>query len=376
MNDKLKGLVLGLSLGVMLTGSVAYASGTQIEVYFQNIKYMFDGIVKTPTEEQGQGFIYNGTTYVPLRFVSEALGKEVQWDNDTQTAWIGKKVDMAGVVATYEGGQVTRGDYEKFAAILRMTNQEYAAKDNDNAFKQYVINQIIAFRIINSKLSNDLRASTVESAEGQITEAQAFLKAHAAEMSKQGITETDIRDYVQGVVATQMWLESTADEASIKADYDQKVSSNDENVITASVRHILIMKEDDKGQARSKDAIDQKVKEVQDKLKNGEDFAALAKQYSEDPGSNKNGGLYTNEPVVKWTDAFKKATISLELNKVSDPVETEYGYHIIRVESRSFIPYEDEELKETLKNNLINSNYNQFMTKELPALIEKVDLPK
>lgn len=374
MNDKLKGLVLGLSLGVMLTGSVAYASGTQIEVYFQNIKYMFDGIVKTPTEEQGQGFIYNGTTYVPLRFVSEALGKEVQWDGDTQTIWVGKKIDMASIVATYDGGQVTRGDYEKFAFILKMTNQQYAAKEPDNAFKQYVINQIIASRIINSKLSEAQRAAAYESADVQVAEAKDFLDAHAADMSKQGITESDIRDYVQGVTATQTWLDSTADDASVKAAYDQKVSSNDENVITASVRHILIMKEDDNGKARSKDAIDQKLKKVQDKLKNGEDFAALAKQYSEDPGSSKNGGLYTNEPVVKWTDAFKKATISLELNKISDPVETEYGYHIIRVESRSIIPY--EEAKETIKNNMIDSNYNQFMTKELPSLIKQVDLPK
>ncbi|MBE1441721.1 peptidylprolyl isomerase [Paenibacillus sp. OAS669] len=374
MNDKFKGLVLGLSLGVMLTGSVAYASGTQIEVYFQNIKYMFDGIVKTPTEEQGQGFIYNGTTYVPLRFVSEALGKEVQWDGDTQTVWVGKKVDMAAVVATYEGGQVTRGDYEKFAYILRMTNPQYGAKEPDDAFKQYVINQIIASRIINSKLNETDRAEALESAEKQVAEAKSFLDARAADMSKQGITESDIRNYVQGVVATQTWLDSTADEPTVKAAYDQAVANNDESIISASVRHILIMKEDDNGKARTEAEVSQKLKEVQDKLKNGGDFAALAKQYSEDPGSSDNGGLYTNEPVVKWTDAFKKATISLELNKISDPVETEYGYHIIRVESRTTRSYDD--VKETIKNQLIDKNYNQFMTKELPALIEHVDLPK
>ncbi|GAA4861149.1 hypothetical protein GCM10023310_45650 [Paenibacillus vulneris] len=374
MNDKFKGLVLGLSLGVMLTGSVAYASGTQIEVYFQNIKYMFDGIVKTPTEEQGQGFIYNGTTYVPLRFVSEALGKEVQWDGDTQTVWVGKKVDMAAVVATYEGGQVTRGDYEKFAYILRMTNPQYGAKEPDDAFKQYVINQIIASRIINSKLNETDRAEALESADKQVAEAKSFLDARAADMSKQGITESDIRNYVQGVVATQTWLDSTADEPTVKAAYDQAVANNDESIISASVRHILIMKEDDNGKARTEAEISQKLKEVQDKLKNGGDFAALAKQYSEDPGSSDNGGLYTNEPVVKWTDAFKKATISLELNKISDPVETEYGYHIIRVESRTTRSYDD--VKETIKNQLIDKNYNQFMTKELPALIDHVDLPK
>lgn len=49
--------------------AAAYASrGSQIEVYFQKMKYMFDGMEKKPATEQG--FIYNGTMYVPLRFVS------------------------------------------------------------------------------------------------------------------------------------------------------------------------------------------------------------------------------------------------------------------------------------------------------------------
>jgi hypothetical protein len=85
-----KGFVLGFITCAMLTGSVAYAAtGTQIEVYFSSLKYMFDGVEKKPTE--GQGFIYNGTTYVPLRFIGESVGKDVNWDGDTQTIWVGKK---------------------------------------------------------------------------------------------------------------------------------------------------------------------------------------------------------------------------------------------------------------------------------------------
>ena len=88
MRDKLKGLVIGLLIGVLISSSVVYASGTKIEVYFNNIKFMFDGVEQTPA--QGKGFIYQGTTYVPLRFVGESLGKPVSYNSQTQTVFVGK----------------------------------------------------------------------------------------------------------------------------------------------------------------------------------------------------------------------------------------------------------------------------------------------
>ncbi|MEK4732323.1 NPCBM/NEW2 domain-containing protein [Paenibacillus sp. FSL L8-0641] len=90
MKDKVKGLVLGLTIGTMITGVSAYATSTaKIEVIYDNLKYMVDGNQKVPSS--GQGFIYQGTTYVPLRFAGEATGKEVTWDGKNKTIWIGKK---------------------------------------------------------------------------------------------------------------------------------------------------------------------------------------------------------------------------------------------------------------------------------------------
>ncbi|GMK38918.1 hypothetical protein PCCS19_19720 [Paenibacillus sp. CCS19] len=87
----IRGFILGVVCTLLLTGAAAAyaANSSTIEVYFENLRYMFDGVEKSPTGTKG--FVYEGTTYVPLRFVSEALGKEVTWEGEAKTIWVGKK---------------------------------------------------------------------------------------------------------------------------------------------------------------------------------------------------------------------------------------------------------------------------------------------
>lgn len=91
IKQNLKMLTAGAVLGGVLFSGVSYAaSATNIDVYFQPLKYFFDGVEKKSPADQ-QGFIYQGTTYVPLRFVSEALGKEVGYDGPTSSIYVGKQ---------------------------------------------------------------------------------------------------------------------------------------------------------------------------------------------------------------------------------------------------------------------------------------------
>jgi hypothetical protein len=85
-----KHMILSFACGSIFFGGVGYAaaSATNISVYFQPLKYFFDGQQKIP--QDGSGFIYNNVTYVPLRFVSESFGKEVQYEPDTYSIYLGK----------------------------------------------------------------------------------------------------------------------------------------------------------------------------------------------------------------------------------------------------------------------------------------------
>jgi peptidyl-prolyl cis-trans isomerase C len=74
-------------------------------------------------------------------------------------------------------------------------------------------------------------------------------------------------------------------------------------------------------------------KELKERAEKGEDFAKLAKEYSEDPGSKDTGGEYTF-PRGKMVKEFEAAAFSLKTNQVSDVVETQFGYHVIKLSEK------------------------------------------
>jgi hypothetical protein len=89
--------------------------------------------------------------------------------------------------------------------------------------------------------------------------------------------------------------------------------------------------------------------DILNRAKAGEDFAALANQYSQDPGNKDSkgalqGGLYTNNTKGKMVPEFEAAALALEPGQISPAlVETDYGYHIIKLEKKGVS--EDPNLK-------------------------------
>ncbi len=78
----------------------------------------------------------------------------------------------------------------------------------------------------------------------------------------------------------------------------------------------------------------QKILEIQKKLKQGEDFATLARQYSEDPGSARNGGELGFVSRGTFVKEYEEAAFALEEGEISDIVQTQFGFHIIQLIER------------------------------------------
>lgn len=115
------------------------------------------------------------------------------------------------------------------------------------------------------------------------------------------------------------------------------------------------------------------VKDIQDKLAKGEDFGVLAKQYSEDEKTKENQGdlnyvTIRDKRLERWGWlALAEKAFTLDFGKISDPIKTKDGIHLIKVtEAKSTIPFEEAEtglqfrLQADLKNNLLADLKKKF----------------
>lgn len=86
--------------------------------------------------------------------------------------------------------------------------------------------------------------------------------------------------------------------------------------------------------AHKQEIID-KLKKIKQDILNGETFENKARIYSDDPGSAANGGLYTNIGRGKMVKIFEATALNLQEGEISDPIESEFGFHIIQLVKKS-----------------------------------------
>ncbi len=175
------------------------------------------------------------------------------------------------------------------------------------------------------------------------------------------------------------------DEAAVKAYYD-KYPDRFKQPDLVSVRHILVSVKQGEGKQGLSDAdAKARIAKIQAELKKGAKFEALAKKYSDDPGSKENGGLYADADPSGWVPEFAAVARTQPIGKVGAPVKTTYGYHLVKVESRKparQIPFEEakghaEKLAQQERQAVIWNELMDGLRKEIPfELIKPAPTPK
>jgi peptidyl-prolyl cis-trans isomerase C len=155
---------------------------------------------------------------------------------------------------------------------------------------------------------------------------------------------------------------ATNDDAMKKvyADASKEISGEQE----VHARHILVETEDE-------------AKAVEDELKKGADFAELAKKKSKDPGASDGGdlGFFTKDQMVP---EFSAVAFSLEPGKVSDPVKTQFGWHVIKVEEKRNRKAPDfDQVKSQIETYVARKAQADYVSKLRDAAkVERFDKPE
>ncbi|MRD07553.1 peptidylprolyl isomerase PrsA [Bacillus thuringiensis] len=175
-------------------------------------------------------------------------------------------------------------------------------------------------------------------------------------LKQQGIKEETLKTGVRAQLAQEKAIEKTITDKELKDNYKPEIKAS----------HILV-----KDEATAK--------KVKEELGQGKSFEELAKQYSEDTGSKEKGGDLGFFGAGKMVKEFEDAAYKLKKDEVSEPVKSQFGYHIIKVTDIKEPEKSFEQSKADIKKEIVQKKaqdgefMNDLMMKEIKKADVKVD---
>lgn len=289
-----------------------------------------------------------------------------------------------GTIAEYEGGKVTEAEFNGFLGAHKFFNynEMYMFYEMMPDFKTNMLHQYIATKLLAADVDKETDKQSVKRAKDDLNSFMIEIKANreSRESFNQFLDEHNMKqEHLQQYMASQYNLESLFSrkftDEQLRAEYDENIAADKNAYISiATVRHILVSTTDPQTQEqiRTLEEAHERALEVQKKLKETGDWAALSLEYNDDPGSKETGGLYANENVDRWDPAFRQASIEQPLNEIGEPFESSFGYHVMVVEQRN--SNEFEAVKGVVRGQLINEFFADYM-ETIPDLITVNNLP-
>jgi foldase protein PrsA len=229
-----------------------------------------------------------------------------------------------------------------------LLNDQYGAQVLDSLISEKLVLQEAKKKKITvseSELKKELK--TLQDSYGGETAFQSAMKSSGVSTDR---VNKDLKTYVLTRKILEPRIKITDAEMKTYFDENKATFAQDEQV---KASHILV-------------ADEKTANEVKDKLAKGEDFAKLAKEYSTDTGTKDNGGDLGFFKKGDMVPEFETAAFSLGVNEISEPIKTDYGYHIIKVvdkKASTDAKYEDHkaEVKEAIMSEKIQTEYTTWL---------------
>jgi len=248
------------------------------------------------------------------------------------------------VIAKGKGFEIKRSELDQVVTGLKSAAAAHGQTippGQVSMIEGQLLSRLIQVQLLLQKATAEDKSNGVQKAEMQMNallERAGSQEALERQMKAVGMTIPELRAKVTQENTAQAALTRLLNVTVTDADVKQFYTNNPadfEQPEMAHVRHILLMTMDpvtrtplstDQQLAKRKQ-IDSLLKQI----RGGADMAALAKEYSEDPGSKDNGGEIPAFPRGQMVPEFEAAAFSLTNNQVSDVVTSTYGYHIIKL---------------------------------------------
>jgi peptidyl-prolyl cis-trans isomerase C len=282
----------------------------------------------------------------------------------------------ADAIAVVGDKEISKAEYDRLLASAEKTyearEQEFPAAGTPefaqlrNAIVRSLVEQA-QFEIAAEELNVTVTDADVDKRLAELKEQffQGDEQKYKDELEAQGLTEEQVKSDLRTRLLSEKVFEKVTNEVEITDEDVQKYYDDNaaqfETPASREVRHILV-----KSKARAD--------ELHAQLEDGADFAKLARQYSTDPASKKDGGKFTAQQGATVAP-FDKVAFDLDTGELSEPVKTQFGWHIIEavgdIEEKSTqdLSEVEEQIRSTLLEEKKNTRINEWI-EELRARFE------
>jgi foldase protein PrsA len=294
-----------------------------------------------------------------------------------------KGVSEGETVATYKDGKVTQAEFDKYLAIFGVSQPSYEQIITIPQFQQIILEQYVSYKVLAGQASEDSLKKAREDVDKQLEEYKEYLKTDAElekKVKEKKISDADMGTFLMLTSTVVAHVNSLVTDADIAAAFEAAQA----DYAVSTVRHVLVATTEQNQETgetkelRTDEEALARAKEAKAKLEAGESWDAVAKEYSDDPGSKDKGGLYADAEGGGWVEPFKKAAFEQELNVIGEPVKSDFGYHVMVVEKREVKTYDQltDEKKEEVKGAAASAYMEKFMADEMKNQDLKITLPE
>lgn len=309
-------------------------------------------------------------------FVAIVLFSVVSSDAASQKEGFAAKVNGVGIKKTTLDAAVNN-----FIENQKMLGTAVKEEEKDK-LKKDILNELVSAELLYQAsqkaglgdLSKDVD-SQLENIKKGFGSDQEFQKV----LKERGIEAKDLKEDIKKGVSINAYLEKNVFSKLSPVTEDEKKQEYETNKDKLNVpdetkaSHILI-KVDEKATPEEKRSAKEKIEALRTRAMSGEDFAKLAKENSED-GSASNGGDLSYFRKGQMVKSFEDAAFGLEKDQISPVVETQFGYHVIKVtDKKAAHTLTYDEVSKDIEKFLINNRKRDEVNKTVEALKKKAKI--
>lgn len=279
------------------------------------------------------------------------------------------------IVAKVDGEAITKEEFDKTFEVFKtkvemkqgsdIWDKDYKGRKYIDLAKEDVLEQMIQEKI-QLKKADEMQISVTE--EEVDAEYDKFKKIfNSDEKFAEFLTNLKVdEEYFKNSISRNLII------SKLKENMTKNIEISEEEIAAfynshldmfyrVKASHILLETEDE-------------AKKILERVKAGEDFNKLAREYSTDPSVAENGGDLGYFRYGDMVEEFETAAFALKPGEISEVVKSQYGYHIIKVDDKKIDKFED--VKDELKSNMIMGKKNEDYNKVLEEMYSKAKIEK